>query len=127
MSVDGWAHTSVACFILTVLLTLLYLFNQHVLLRKLGFFASLTLFAVFLLSNLFAYQQRSRLVHRDGAIIIAPAVSVKSTPALNGTDLFVIHEGTKINITDDTMKGWKEIRIADGKEGWVEDKQMEII
>lgn len=127
MSVDGWAHTAVSCFILVVLLTLLYLFNHRMLLRKFGFFGSVVFFTVFLFSNVFAYQQRSRLIHRDGAIVIAPAVSVKSTPAANGTDLFVIHEGTRVTISDDSMSGWKEIKIADGKEGWVETQQIEII
>ena len=55
------------------------------------------------------------------------AVPVKSTPAKNGTDLFILHEGTKVNITDSSMSGWKEIRVADGKQGWLETSQIEII
>jgi tetratricopeptide (TPR) repeat protein len=127
MSVDGWAYTAIFCFILAVLLVLLYLFNGRIRLRKVGFFGTVTMSVIFVLSNVFAYQQRSHLVHRDGAIIIAPIVTVKSTPASNGTDLFLIHEGTKVIITDDSMKGWKEIKIADGKEGWIETNVMEII
>src|SRR5574344_274733 len=127
MSVDGWAHTAVACFIMFILLTLLYLFNNKVLFRKIGFFGGVVMLSVFCLSNLFAYQQRNQLIHRTGAIIISSAVSVKSTPAANGTDLFVLHEGTKVTITDDSMQEWKEIKIADGKEGWIETRQMEVI
>ena len=67
------------------------------------------------------------LLNRKGAIIFAPAVTVKSTPAANGTDLFILHEGTRVDITDDTMKGWREVRIADGKRGWVEVSQIEVI
>jgi SH3-like domain-containing protein len=52
---------------------------------------------------------------------------VKSTPAKNGTDLFILHEGTKVNITDGSMRGWLEIRIADGKEGWIERNKLEEI
>ena len=33
--------------------------------------------------------------------MVAPSVTVKSTPAQNGTDLFILHEGTKVVITDD--------------------------
>jgi tetratricopeptide (TPR) repeat protein len=127
MSVDGWAHTAVTCFLLFILLALLYMFNNKVLLRKIGFFGAVIMFAIFFLSNIFAYQQRNQLIHRTGAIIVSPAVSVKSTPAVSGTDLFVLHEGTKVTITDDTMQGWKEIKIADGKEGWIETRQIEII
>jgi SH3-like domain-containing protein len=54
-------------------------------------------------------------------------VPVKSTPSSNGTDLFILHEGTRVNIIDDTMRGWREIRVADGKSGWVELKDIEVI
>jgi len=82
---------------------------------------------VFLLSNLFAYQQKQKLTHRTGAIIMTTAAPVKSTPSKNGTDLFILHEGTRVTISDGTMKGWKEIRVADGKQGWIETKQLEMI
>ena len=55
------------------------------------------------------------------------AVNVKSTPSTNGTDLFILHEGTKVNITDGTMRNWKKIRVADGKEGWIETREIEVI
>jgi SH3-like domain-containing protein len=55
------------------------------------------------------------------------AVSVKSTPAKNGTDLFILHEGTKVVIVDNSMREWKEVRVADGKQGWVETKSIEDI
>jgi SH3-like domain-containing protein len=96
-------------------------------LRKIGFFGGFALLLLFLFSNLFASQQKQNLIYRKGAIVISPSVAVKSTPAKNGTDLFILHEGTKVNITDGSMKGWKEIRLADGKEGWIESSKIEII
>jgi SH3-like domain-containing protein len=85
------------------------------------------LLLLFVLSNIFAWQQKQNLLFRKGAIVVAPSVTVKSTPAKNGTDLFILHEGTKVNITDGSMKGWKEIRLADGKEGWIESNKIETI
>jgi SH3-like domain-containing protein len=58
---------------------------------------------------------------------MSSAVSIKSTPAENGTDLFVLHEGTKVVITDSSMDDWKEIRVADGKRGWIETSKIEMI
>ena len=78
-------------------------------------------------SNFFAWQQRQQLLNREGAIVVAPSVTVKSTPAQNGTDLFILHEGTKVVITDGSMKSWREIRLADGKKGWIESKKIELI
>ncbi len=127
MSVDGWAETALAALALAIILTLVYLFSERIWLRKIGFFSGILLVAVFLLGNLFAYQQEQQLIHRTGAIVISSAVQVKSTPAKNGTDLFILHEGTKVNITDDTMKEWKKVTVADGKEGWIETSQIEVI
>lgn len=127
MSVDGWARTALVSFALAIVLALAYLFSARIWVRKVGFFGGLAFIAVFILANLFAYQQRQELVNRTGAIIISSAVPVKSTPSKSGTDLFILHEGTKVEITDGTMHGWKEIRVADGKEGWIETSKIEII
>ena len=127
MSVDGWARTAIVSLVVALILALLYLFSDRIWLRKLGFFGGILLLLTFALSNLFAYQQKQALVHRSGAIIIHSAVNVKSTPAHNGTDLFILHEGTKVTITDDSMNDWKEIRVADGKEGWLQTKDIEKI
>ena len=127
MSVDGWARMSLVSLIVAIILALAYLFGDRIWLRKVGFFTGLLFLVVFVLSNLFAYQQKQALVFRSGAIIIRSAVNVKSTPAHNGTDLFILHEGTKVTITDNTMKEWREIRVADGKEGWLPTKDLEVI
>ena len=127
MSVDGWARTALILLALTIVLSLVYLFSEHIWLRKLGFFCGLTLLVFFLLCNVFAWQQQQNLIYRKGAIVMQPSVSVKSTPSNSGTDLFILHEGTKVIITDATMKNWKGIRLADGKEGWIESNKIEII
>ncbi len=127
MSVDGWARTALVSLALVIILLLVYLFSDHLGLRKIGFFGGIVLLILFVLSNIFAWQQKQNLLFRKGAIVITPSVTVKSTPANNGTDLFILHEGTKVSIKDGSMKDWKEIRIADGKEGWIESKQLEEI
>ena len=127
MSVDGWARTALVALALTIILLLVYLFSEKIWLRKTGFFGGVVLLVLFVVANIFAWQQKQELLHRKGAIIFAPAVTVKSTPAANGTDLFILHEGTKVDITDGSMKDWKEIRIADGKEGWIESKHIRVI
>lgn len=127
MSVDGWARMAIISLALVIILFLLYLFSEPIWLRKIGFFGGFLLLLFFVLSNLFAYQQKQNLLYRKGAIVIAPSVTVKSTPAQNGTDLFILHEGTKVTIIDGAMSDWKEIRLADGKEGWIERKSIELI
>ena len=127
MSVDAWARTALVSLTLVIILLLVYLFSDRIWLRKIGFFGGIALLVLFVLSNVFAWQQKQNLLYRKGAIVVTPSVTVKSTPAQNGTDLFILHEGTKVTITDASMKDWREIRIADGKVGWIESKQVEEI
>ena len=127
MSVDAWARLALISLVAAIILALLYLFADAVWLRKVGFFGGLLFIALFLGSNLFAWQQKRSLLQRTGAIIVRSAVTVKSTPSKSGTDLFILHEGTKVTITDGAMRDWKEIRVADGKKGWIEAKEIEVI
>ena len=126
-SVDNWAKTGILCIVLALLLVLLYLFGPQLLLRKIGFFGGLAFFVIFLLSNLFAFQQKQALDNRTGAIIMAPSVNVKKTPAKNSADQFVLHEGTRVDIIDKGMTDWRCIRVGDGREGWIETKAIEEI
>ena len=127
MSVDAWARLALVALTLALVLLLVYLFAERIWLRKVGFFGSIVLLVLFLASNLFAWQQKQELTFRHGAVVTASAASVKKTPAANSSEEFVIHEGTRVDIIDDTMKEWKCIRLADGKEGWILTSQMEKI
>jgi len=126
-SVDGWATIALISLALVIFLLLVYLFAERILFRKIGFFGGIVLLLLFLVSNIFGWQQKQGLVNRKGAIIISHYCTVKSSPSKNGTDLFILHEGTKVNIKDGSMKDWKQVRIADGKEGWIQTNQLEEI
>lgn len=126
-SVDNWAKTGILCIVMALLLVLLYLFGPQLMLRKVGFFGGLAFFVIFLLSNLFAFQQKQALDNRTGAIIISPSVNIKKTPAKNSADQFVLHEGTRVDIIDKGMTDWRCIRVGDGREGWIETKAIEEI
>lgn len=126
-SVDEWAVVSLIALALAIITSLIYFFSNYLWLQKTSFFCSLFFIIAFLSGTLFAYQQKKRLSEHTGAIIISVSVPIKSTPSHNGTDLFLLHEGTKVEISDSTMKNWKKIVIADGKEGWIENSNIEII
>jgi tetratricopeptide (TPR) repeat protein len=126
-SADQWGRAVVVCFALFVVSLLLYFFAGRMLWRKVGFGVGVCTLILAVLFHIFAYQQKQKLLVRTHAIVMSSSLTVKSTPSTSGTDLFVLHEGTKVEITDDTMKDWKEIRLADGKVGWVPVKTIERI
>ena len=126
-SVDGWAKTAIMSMAVALVLVLCYLFGRNVLLRKVGFYGAVVLVVLFILSNIFAYEQKCILTHNTGAIVISPSASLRKTPVANSEYDAIIHEGTKVEIIDDTMKDWKLIKLEDGREGWVQTTQMERI
>ena len=127
MSEKGWAQTGIVTFILTIFMLALFIFGKRVVWKKIGFISAICFFAICIFSNIFASKQKAELLNRDSAIIMAPSVTVKSTPNQSGTDLFILHEGRKVMIKDNTMKEWKEIRLEDGNVGLVPTNVIEII
>ena len=127
MSLHSWSITCLVLFILALIAFSLYLYNNRTAIRKISFFFAFILILLAVLGNVCAFQQRKWAQNRDAGIIMQSAVTVKSTPSENGNDLFVIHEGTKIKIHDNSLKDWCEIQIADGKVGWIQKKTFEII
>lgn len=127
LSVDVWAKLGITFFILLLIAFSLFLFSKQIIWKKAGFIGGLILLFFVILSNIFAYQQKSELLNRNQAIIMSPSVTVRSTPSESGTSLFIIHEGHKVEIKDDSMREWKEIRLEDGKVGWVPVSVIEVI
>lgn len=127
MSVDAWAMLGVVSFILFIVSLYFFIFSKQILWKKAGFISGIIFLIIVICSNLFASEQKERLLNRDDAIVMSPSVVVRSTPSESGTSLFILHEGRKVNIKDNSMKEWKEIRLEDGKVGWVPTSTIEVI
>ena len=126
LSSNSWAILGIVSFLLFIVGIYLYFFTRNVLLRKIGFFAGLLLLLVSIFSNDFASVQKDKMTERKEAIIFAPTITIKSAPAESGTDLFVLHEGTKVKLLDKVGE-WSEILLADGNRGWIPTDQLEVI
>lgn len=124
-SLSGWQWTvlSIVAFGLLLVSAFLFLRSRRMGLRKLGFFGGLVMLVVFVMSVLFAAQLKKAKFTEDQAIIMASTVTVKSTPNEASVDLFVLHEGTKVEILDQA-DGWNKIKIANGSIGWLQAENM---
>ena len=123
LSGQQWTILSIVAFGLLLVSAFLFLRGQSMGLRKLGFFAGLLMLVVFALSVLLAAQLKQASSTEDQAIIMTPTVTVKSTPNEASVDLFVLHEGTKVEILDHA-DGWNKVRIANGSIGWLQAETM---
>ncbi len=125
-SADGWAKWGITSFLLFISCLVLFFFSKWIRLKKIGFFAGICFLLISLVANLFADSQQDKLLHRADAIVFASTVTVKSSPDASGTDLFILHEGTKVTIKS-TLGEWSEIQLEDGNVGWMPSKEIQQI
>ena len=113
-----WSLLALIFFVIILAGLLFYLFSRQMAVKKTGFLTglvSLFLFIIVFASSLSRYRE---LIHPDAGIIISPSVTVRSSPSESGTELFVLHEGTKIEVNE-RVSGWQNIKVIDGREGWI--------
>lgn len=127
LNTNQWSVMIIIFFIVSLLSLAVYFFTKRRTIKKISFYFLSVFFVFSILSYIFASTQMNSLKHRDTAIIMSPSVTVKSTPSDSGTELFIIHEGRKVKILDNSMKEWVEIELEDGNTGWIQVKDMEII
>ena len=124
--VDTWAGTAIVLFIIGLSAGILYLTSRVLFLRKIGFWLGLAAIFLALCTLTIAWSGYHDLKNQKQAIIFAPTVTIKSSPDEKSVDLFVLHEGTKVDLLDQ-IGNWLEIRIANGSVGWIQSGSLEII
>lgn len=115
---DTWAIFSIISFIAFLVMLGFYFFAKTGDVRRITFWTGCFLIVFTIFTWSFAAKQKSRMVNHAYAIVMQPTVTVKSSPDAGGTNLFVVHEGLKVRITD-KLGDWVEIRLADGNKGWL--------
>lgn len=126
MSADGWSVLVIGALWCMVVSAGVFLISRSMLIRRVTLPLAFCFLTAALLS-LVAMMQRSRIEESEmEAIVFSPSVSAKSAPDAQSTDLFVLHEGVKAELTD-SVAGWKKIRLADGKVGWIPAEAVQPI
>ena len=128
-SVDSntWAVIALCLFALTAAAVLVFLLAASSNLKRTGFFSAIVFLLLTVFSVIFSFWQKNDYMKADAAVIMAPVISVKSSPSDEAsTDLFILHEGTKVNILDE-VGDWRNIELADGRQGWMRSEDMEVI
>ncbi len=125
-SATTWATLAIIFLWCGALGGALFLFVRQPIIRRLSFFISAICLLISVTSYVGMVRQSRHEQTETGAIVFAPSISVKSSPDAQSTDLFVLHEGVKVELLD-TVGEWRKIRLADGKVGWVRSDTIQII
>ena len=120
-----WLILSISLFVLALVGLLLFLLGREPWLRKTAFHTAWIALLFSLIAGLNAASLHKRDTLRNEAIITQGVVNAKSSPDRSGTDLFTVHEGTKV-VIHETIGEWANIRVG-GNEGWIRLQNLERI
>ncbi|MAZ71664.1 MAG: ion channel protein [Flavobacteriaceae bacterium] len=118
MTYDGWAITAVVAGILFVLFFLSYWFANSEGKKRLFFITSIVFILVLAVGLTMSYQLYGDMQNDIPAIVFAEQTEAKNEPSLGGENAFILHEGTKVQITAQEDK-WVRVLLANGKDGWI--------
>ena len=125
-SANGWARITIGLFIVFLMFVSIYFLSSNRIIKKLFFGIGVLFLLATLFSFALSYQKYYYSIEQKEAIVFQPTVTIKSSPNKNSVDLFVIHEGTKVYISDE-LDGWYEIKIANGSVGWLLKSTTKLI
>jgi tetratricopeptide (TPR) repeat protein len=127
MDSDAWAVLFLVFFALAMAMLLLFLLSPSVAGRKTGFSVAIVAVVFAVASLSFSVWQKNDYEKEDGAVVMKPVASVKSSPSSESSqNLFVLHEGTKVYVLDQ-VGSWYNIELADGRQGWIRESDIEAI
>jgi tetratricopeptide (TPR) repeat protein len=126
LSTNTWAVISLISFLLFLILLSVYIYSAGYRIKVLGFWFALLFLIISASSLTFTIRNKSLVYNSNRAVIFAPSLNGKSSPDNSGTDLFILHEGSKVTI-EDQVGEWYEIKLTDGNKGWVPSNSLTII
>jgi len=126
ISPDGWARLAIISLVLALAAVLVWLLTGPLALRKIGFYSSVAMTLLFVISLANGLSASSAMYSSNEAIVITSATIIKSSPSESGKDLCIIHEGTSVEIHQ-SLENWNEVELTDGTKGWVLDSSIEKV
>lgn len=126
MSSSWWAVLALVLLGASLCGVVAWLMSRAMWLRRLGFYGMVV--GLILCGISVSYSAHGYFEATDGhrAVVMVQGVSVKSSPAKGGKDIFVIHEGTVVS-RGENLEGWSQITLSNGSSGWVENSAIESI
>lgn len=126
LSSDEWTKTGLAAFVLFVVFLAFYTFGKSTAIKRMGFYLGIIMILLTAVSFIYAGSLKNKITERNGAIVFNPTVTVKGSPDESGTELFILHEGTKVSVRD-SIGEWNEIVLGDGNVGWLKKSSIKKI
>jgi tetratricopeptide (TPR) repeat protein len=126
LSTGAWSILAISLLWISLASGIAYLLAKTVSFKRNAFLATINLLVLAGICYYISMASHRLIYGNHGAIVMDPSAYVKSSPDDKSTNLFMLHEGTKVEITEE-IEGWKKIKIANGNVGWVATDKVEKI
>jgi len=124
LTIDQWAKLGLVFLFIFCVLFITFLFTKTYHLKKRSFGSSIYALFVALFTLSMAYY--SHKTAKIEAVLMQTNAYIKSAPSTQSEDLFILHEGTKVQLLE-VFNDWTKIRLSDGMIGWLESQAVEEI
>jgi len=121
-----WALACIWILCFSLALFAVYLLASHIVIRQISFWSGFVLVFLSIFTLYMAHQQYELLTSHDTAIVMSSTVTVNGAPEEKATQLFVLHEGTKVSVIK-TEGEWTEIKLPNGNQGWLISSDISAI
>ncbi|MFP2995319.1 SH3 domain-containing protein [Spongiivirga sp. MCCC 1A20706] len=118
LNYNSWARVAVLFSFVFVLTFITYYFGTRANQKRYFFILSFIALTMMILSTVFAFRQKTMDTNDQPAIVFAVETQAKTDPNFTSEQVFVLHEGTKVQVLQ-AFGDWKKIQIANGTEGWI--------
>jgi tetratricopeptide (TPR) repeat protein len=126
IGMDRLAYLSILAAFLTALGWILFRASSTRNRRQLGFTIGTGLGIVTIALMIASLHAKSSIVERNSGIILSKRVSVMSAPDEGSTELFILHEGSKVAVESE-RGAWTNVSIPNGNKGWMKSYEVEGI
>lgn len=122
-SPTGWGWTAIICMVIFVAFFLGYYFSRKAVFKRLFFVTGMFFLLVAITSAVIGTLKQNIVEDRSFAIVFSEEVEVRSEPNVRSGEVFMLHEGAKVKLTED-FQDWYEIELPNGSQGWMKKTEL---
>ncbi len=121
-----WTYLNIAIFLVFLLFVFLFFISKDSNIKKSTFLFSIIFLILSIISGFIGYRSYKTKITHNTAVIFTPTVNIKSAPDDKSSTIFILHQGSKVNLLEESAN-WEKIKIANGSEGWLLKSDFEKI
>ena len=123
---NTWLLISIIFEFLSLIVFSLYLFNKNSDTKKRFFSIGSIFLFFFIIFLILGINSKSEYEKNNPAILFENRISFKSEPNERSEDLFLLNEGTKVNVLE-KLNEWSLVELSNGSKGWILSSTFQTI